>query len=112
QIAAALEHDCVVTVYEIGQVDGQHFYSMRFVEGPSLAEILRKGPVPNQRAAMYLEHVARALHALHLRGIVHRDLKPRNILVDANDRPFVTDFGLAKGSEYARGLTHLGVCVG
>jgi WD40 repeat protein/predicted Ser/Thr protein kinase len=112
QIAAALEHDCVVTVYEIGQADGQHFYSMRFVEGQSLAEILRKGPAPAQLAAKYLEQVARAVHALHLRGIVHRDLKPRNILVDANDRPFVTDFGLAKWSQYTQELTHLGACVG
>jgi serine/threonine-protein kinase len=99
-------------VYEVGQIDGQHFYSMRFVEGESLAEILCQGPVPNRRAANYLEQVARALHALHLRGIVHRDLKPRNILVDANGRSFVTDFGLAKWSEYTQELTYVGACMG
>lgn len=107
QIAAFLNHDNLLPMYDMGQVGGQHYYSMRFVEGQSLGDILRKGPLPNQRAALYLEQVARALHALHVHGIVHRDLKPRNILVDTDDRPFLTDFGLAKSSEYARGLTEV-----
>jgi WD40 repeat protein/predicted Ser/Thr protein kinase len=112
QIAACLNHDNLVSVYEVGQVDGQHFYSMRLVEGQTLAEILRQGPLSAHRTVIYLEQVSRALHALHLRGIVHRDLKPRNILVDTNDRPFVTDFGLAKWSEYTQGVTQLEACVG
>jgi WD40 repeat protein/predicted Ser/Thr protein kinase len=112
QMAACLEHDHLVTIYEVGKIAGDHFYSMRFVEGQSLAEILRGGPIPNHRSALYLEQIAHALHALHLRGIVHRDLKPRNILVDTSGRPFLTDFGLAKCSAYTRDLTHVGACVG
>jgi WD40 repeat protein/tRNA A-37 threonylcarbamoyl transferase component Bud32 len=113
EMAACLHHDNLVAIYDVDQIAGVHFYSMRFVEGQSLAELLREGPVANRRAALHLEQVARALHALHIHGIVHRDLKPRNILLDAaNDRPFLTDFGLAKWSEYGHRLTQTGACVG
>jgi WD40 repeat protein len=97
----------------MGHADGRYFYSMRFVEGPSLAEILRTGPLSNDRAARYMEPVARLLHKLHQKGIVHRDLKPKNILIDTKeDRPFVTDFGLAKSPAYAQGLTQVEACMG
>jgi WD40 repeat protein/serine/threonine protein kinase len=113
QLAACLEHDNLVTIYEVGEESGEPFYSMRYVEGQSLADLLRQGPLANDRAALFLEQVARALHALHdLRGVVHRDLKPRNILVDGGGRPFLTDFGLAKWSQSTRGLTEYGACVG
>ncbi|HEV3260899.1 MAG TPA: serine/threonine-protein kinase, partial [Gemmataceae bacterium] len=96
QAAARVDHDHVVTVYEVGEVDGQPFYSMRYVEGRSLADVLRDGPVPDRQAAAYLEPAARALHCAHSRDVLHRDLKPGNILVDGGGRPFVADFGLAK----------------
>src|SRR5262249_34324132 len=94
--AARLEHDHVVTVYQVGEVAGQPFYSMRYVEGRSLADVLAGAPLPGRKAAGYLEAVARAVHYAHEHGILHRDLKPRNILVDGADRPYVADFGLAK----------------
>jgi tRNA A-37 threonylcarbamoyl transferase component Bud32/tetratricopeptide (TPR) repeat protein len=94
--AAQMEHENVVPVYQVGEVDGQHYYSMRLIEGKSLGELVEEGPLPPERAAGYVEKIARAVHHAHSRGILHRDLKPRNIIVDAEDRPYVTDFGLAK----------------
>jgi WD40 repeat protein/tRNA A-37 threonylcarbamoyl transferase component Bud32 len=97
--AARSEHAHIVTVYDVGEIDGQLYYAMQYVEGCSLAEIVRAGPLPNRRAAAYLEPVARAVHHIHTCGVLHRDLKPRNILVDRDDRPLLTDFGLAKWQE-------------
>src|SRR5262249_50607052 len=68
--------------------------------------------VTSDQAAAYLEPVARAVHCAHELGILHRDLKPANILVDASNRPYVTDFGLAKSLEAAQGMTHTGDLVG
>ena len=113
QAAAKLEHENIVTVYEVGQVDGQPFFSMRYVEGRSLSEILREGPMDNRRAAAYLEPVARAVHEAHSQGILHRDLKPQNILVDdKTDRALVADFGLAKLTEGGDELTRAGEVMG
>ncbi len=97
QAAAQLEHENIVSVYEVGEVNGQPFYSMRYVEGKSLHDLVQSGPLEGGRAAAYLEQVARAVHEAHRQGILHRDLKPHNILVEARtDRPLVADFGLAK----------------
>ncbi len=113
QAAARLEHENIVTVYEVGEVDDQPFFSMRYVEGRSLAEILREGPMENRRAAAYLEPVARAVHEAHSQGILHRDLKPQNILVDKKtDRALVADFGLAKLTEGGEELTRAGEIMG
>jgi hypothetical protein len=112
QAAARIEHEHVVTVYEVGEAAGCLYYSMRYVEGQSLADVLRNGPVSNEQAAAYLEPVARAVHCAHGQRILHRDLKPRNILVDREGRPFVADFGLAKSLESAQDLTHSGECLG
>ena len=113
QAAARLEHDHIVTVYEVGEVDGQQFFSMQCVEGQTLSEMLRDGPIQNRRAAGYLEPVARAVHEAHSRGILHRDLKPQNILVDAKlDRALVADFGLAKLAEGQEQLTRAGEIMG
>ncbi len=94
--AAQMEHPNIVPVYQVGEIDGQHYYSMRFIPGRNLGELAENHPLPPRRAAAYLEVVARAVHHAHGRGILHRDLKPRNIIIDADDRPYVTDFGLAK----------------
>ena len=82
------------------------------VEGRSLEEALKAGPLPNRRAALLMEQVARAVDAIHERGVLHRDLKPANILIDAPGRPYVTDFGLAKWSEAAESLTQTGEMLG
>ncbi|MFV0442786.1 MAG: serine/threonine-protein kinase [Planctomycetaceae bacterium] len=94
--AAQLTHPNVVPVYEVGEAEGQPFFSMQFVEGETLAQRVAVGPLEPKEAAELLVPVCRAIAAAHRWGVLHRDLKPSNILIDAADRPFVTDFGLAK----------------
>ena len=108
QIAARLEHEHIVPVFEAGQADGQHFFTMRYIAGRSLAEVIDRRPIDGRRAARYLEQVARAVDYAHTRDVLHRDLKPRNILIDAEDRAFVTDFGMAKVLGGSRGATLTG----
>jgi eukaryotic-like serine/threonine-protein kinase len=94
--AAGLVHPHIVAVYEAGHIDGQPYFAMQLIEGCSLGERVRQGPLPPHEAARLVCTVAQAVHHLHDHGIVHRDLKPSNILLDANGHPFVTDFGLVK----------------
>ncbi|MFV2065538.1 MAG: protein kinase [Pirellulales bacterium] len=95
--AARLQHDHLVTVFDVGEWQGRPYYAMRYVAGRSLMERLREGPLTGQEAAALLAPVARAVHAAHEAGILHRDLKPHNILLeDGTQRPLVADFGLAK----------------
>ncbi|HKB36350.1 MAG TPA: serine/threonine-protein kinase, partial [Gemmataceae bacterium] len=113
QAAARIDDPHVATVHVVGELDGCPFYSMRYVEGGSLAEHIKEGrPLLNRRAALLMEQVARAVQACHDQGVLHRDLKPSNILVDARGRPCVTDFGLAKVRDAADSLTHTGAMLG
>jgi WD40 repeat protein len=96
QAAARLQHPNILAVHEVGEADGQHFYSMDLVEGRSLAEMVREHPLSGQQAASYVKVIAEAIHHAHEHGILHRDLKPANILIDASNQPRVADFGLAK----------------
>jgi serine/threonine-protein kinase len=120
QAAAHVQHDNLVSVFEIGEVPAStpghcplRYYAMRFVDGRSLFDMLRDGPLDNRRAASYMEPVARALQAAHSEGILHRDLKPHNIMVErSTDRPLVTDFGLAKFVEGQDAITYAGEVMG
>jgi serine/threonine protein kinase len=94
--AASLQHPNIVAIHEVGVHQGQHYFAMDLVDGPNLAQLLRDGPLPAMRAAGYVRIIAEAIHFAHTRRILHRDIKPSNVLIDANDQPRVTDFGLAK----------------
>jgi tRNA A-37 threonylcarbamoyl transferase component Bud32 len=112
EAAANLQHPNIVAIHEIGEHEGQYYFSMDYVEGPNLAELLADGPLTPERAARYLKTIAEALHFAHQRGTLHRDLKPQNILIDGEDRPRITDFGLARQVENAGAFTDTGKVVG
>src|SRR5690606_34006064 len=94
--AAALKHPNIVPVHDVGVHQGQHYLVMAFIHGPPLSRLVAERPLPPKRAATYLKLIAEAVHYSHEQGILHRDLKPSNVLIDENDQPQVTDFGLAK----------------
>src|SRR5438034_9252986 len=85
---------------------------MDYVRGRNLAEIVIEGPLPAKKAAQYSRIVAEAIHYAHEQGVLHRDLKPSNILIDENDHPRITDFGLAKCVRRDYGLTVTGQLLG
>jgi serine/threonine protein kinase len=97
---------------EIGEYQGQHYFSMGFVEAESLADRVKDGPLPPQEAAEIVKKVAEAVAYAHIKGVTHRDLKPANVLLDANGEPRVTDFGLAKQVRSDRDLTRTGAVIG
>ncbi len=110
--AALLDHPGIVPVYEVGEHQGQHFFSMGFVEGTSLAARITSGPLPPREAAALLKLIAEAIAYAHSKGVIHRDLKPANVLLDLQGTPKVTDFGLAKNMESESGLTRTGSVMG
>lgn len=112
EAAAALDHPNIVPIYEVGQHDGQHYFSMRLIEGSNLSRELPRFHKDPKAAAKLLLNVARAVYHAHQRGILHRDLKPANILLDAHEQPLVTDFGLAKRVETDKSLTEPGMVIG
>lgn len=93
---AALEHQAIVPVYDVGEEDGQPYFVMRYMTGGSLSDTIAKGPMPLVAAAKLIERLAPALDDAHQKGIVHRDLKPGNILFDRTGDPYISDFGIAK----------------
>ncbi len=112
QAAAALRHPNIVAIHEVGEYDGQHYFSMEFVDGRSLADLLREGPIEPRRAAEIAQAVAGAIHYAHEQAVLHRDLKPSNVLIDALGRVRVTDFGLAKKLDGSSDLTVTGQMMG
>jgi WD40 repeat protein len=120
EAAAKLDHPNIISIYEIGDDEGQHYFAMKLVEGSNLAALIHSKSsrnssesFPGRRefvgqpswAATLMLKVARAVHYAHERGVLHRDLKPANILIDQREEPFVTDFGLAKILEQDSSLT-------
>jgi eukaryotic-like serine/threonine-protein kinase len=112
ETAANLDHPNIVPIYEIGELGGQHFFSMKLVDGRSLAEMMPQIRKDLRKAVGLLVTVARAVQHAHVRGVIHRDLKPGNILIDEEGQPHVADFGLAKRIEAAEGMTLAGQVLG
>lgn len=126
--AASLFHPNIVPIHEIGEVDGQPFFSMGLIAGGNLHQVLapktgasrdpRLMPSPAcprfqpAAAATLIETMARAVHYAHQRGILHRDIKPGNILLDESGEPHLTDFGLAKLMDQGNKLTHTQAILG
>lgn len=110
--AAKLDHPNIVMVYQCGELDGHHYFSMDYVPGTDLARVIDQGAVDPRHAARYVRDVARAIDYAHQRGVIHRDLKPANVLIDSDDQVHVTDFGLAKTVDKDSGLTKSGVALG
>lgn len=94
--AARLKHPNIIQVYAAGEEEGCHFIAMEYVEGMTLGQVLKKGPVDGRWACQILLEVARAVDFSHQKGLIHRDIKPSNVMVEyETDRPVVMDFGLA-----------------
>jgi TolB-like protein/Flp pilus assembly protein TadD/predicted Ser/Thr protein kinase len=96
EAAASLDHPCIVPIYEVGERDGQCYFSMKFVEGGQLDEVVKHTPISIRQAVELIAKVARTVHYAHEHGILHRDIKPGNILLGAKGEPHLTDFGLAR----------------
>ncbi len=96
ELIAALEHPCIVPVYDFGWHGQQPYIVMRYMAGGSLEDQLDKEEVKLADAAHIFKRVASALDAAHARNIVHRDIKPSNILFDSTQEAFLSDFGIAK----------------
>lgn len=112
EAAAGLQHAGIVPIHEIGEEGGIHYYTMPYVEGQSLADRLRRGPLAAPEAARLMRQVAEAVAYAHERRVIHRDLKPANILIDLSGKPRIADFGLAKSLDAGRQLTATGQVLG
>ena len=96
EAAASLDHPYIVPIYEVGEQDGQCYFSMKFIEGGQLDEVVKHTPISIRQAVELIAKVARTVHYAHEHGILHRDIKPGNILLDVKGEPHLTDFGLAR----------------
>src|SRR6267143_1812514 len=105
EAAASLDHPGIVPIHEVGERDGSCYFSMKFVEGGQLDEVVKHDPMSIRQAAELIAKVARTVHYAHQHSILHRDIKPGNILLDANGEPHLTDFGLARLVEHGSTVT-------
>ena len=102
--ARGVSHPNVCRVYDVGEVDGQHFLSMEYVDGEDLASLLRRiGRLPQDKAIEIARQLCAGLAAAHDKGVLHRDLKPGNVMIDGRGRAKITDFGLAVGVDDDKG---------
>src|SRR2546421_8833880 len=107
EAAARLEHPGIVPIHEVGERDGSCYFSMKFIEGGQLDEVVKQTPMSIRQAAELIAKVARTVHYAHEHGILHRDIKPGNILLDQKGEPHLTDFGLARLIETESTVTRM-----
>jgi serine/threonine protein kinase len=115
QLAARLpKHPHIVSVYEVGVIDGKRYLAIEFIDGQPVSKWRKSGSITIRQQVTLLRDVALAVHHAHQNNVIHRDLKPENILVDAANQPHITDFGLAKtlGQNVRVSLTAAGMLVG
>lgn len=112
QAAGNLEHPGIVQVFEVGQQGHEHYLAMAYIDGQSLWQRVKEGPLKPRDAARLIQQIADAIQHAHNKGIIHRDLKPHNILLTKTGQPKVTDFGLAKRPESDSNLTATGQVMG
>jgi TolB-like protein/Tfp pilus assembly protein PilF/predicted Ser/Thr protein kinase len=105
EAAARLEHPGIVPIHEVGERDGQCYFSMKFIEGGQLDEVTKREPMSIRHAVELIAKVSRTVHYAHEHGILHRDIKPGNILLDQKGDPHLTDFGLARLVESESSVT-------
>ncbi|HET8628074.1 MAG TPA: serine/threonine-protein kinase, partial [Thermomicrobiales bacterium] len=110
--AAALQHPHILPVWDYGEQAGVPYLVLPYLDGGTLGDRLRRGPLLPATALGYLRQLAEALDYAHARGFVHRDVKPANLLFDAHDRLYLADFGIVKALEETTGLTQTGTGVG
>jgi len=112
RFAAQLQHDNIVRVYDVGQIDGLDYFSMELIDGTDLSSALKLRQLSYFKIAETIVSVAQAISFAHAKGIVHRDLKPSNILLDSQLKPYIADFGLAKSTISNSDLTQTGQVLG
>jgi serine/threonine-protein kinase len=111
--AARLEHPHIVPIYEEGALDGVHYIAMKYIRGGTLKGLIeREGALQVSHAARILAQIGTALDYAHRQGMIHRDVKPSNILLSEEGWAYLTDFGLARGTDGAPGLTIAGTVMG
>jgi serine/threonine protein kinase len=112
QIVASLEHPHILPIIDYGNHEGLSYIVMRYMDGGSLDDVMRKRRIPLPEVAKYLDQIASALDYAHRRGVVHRDLKPNNVLLDASNNCYLTDFGIARLASAEHKLTQTGTVLG
>ncbi len=112
QAAANLSHPNIVSIYDWGEGEHTYFIVMEYVNGRTLAQLLRQGPLDADQAAGLGADVAAALSFAHAHGVIHRDIKPANVLIDKSGQVKVTDFGIARAVGAKEGLTQTGTVMG
>ena len=109
---AKLDHPNILTIYDFEMTEGVAYLTMPLIRGGTLRDIMKRGPLDTLTAWRYLREIGDGLQHAHDAGIVHRDLKPTNVLIHADGRALLADFGLARGAGQPTHLTTIGLAIG
>ncbi len=109
---AKLRHPNIVSLYDAGEIDNRHYFTMDFVEGSPLSSLIKKKQFPVKKALNMFEQIADGISYSHSQGVIHRDLKPSNIMIDKRGNPIIMDFGLAKSTRNQTRMTRTGTIMG